>query len=388
MGLSYSNINIKKTAKITSESVREYLISEMKSKGFEYDEKTDDVTVSIYYPANSDWISVTSDSMNFKGYDDTNAVSSSASSFFHTDVIAASCIDSDWGFINLVNTEKSEEGWINVCKPYTGKNLHRKSISAFRSLVSDYPALLKIVANEPTYAESTFCELATLLNMKEEQTFFSADTALEYKENIIRLSFKAPDSVENIPSSFKICYSRCEPCKMGEPKDIYVQNVGGVSKGIGILFWGDYIQNNDIEITDCRFVSNVFDNEKRTERKIELSRVKLNDGTIGLYWEDRDFAIPHAVGNGMSDMKQSELILKKAFGVIFTPTGNARKSLDITLRIYPLTNAREVNGRWRVWDGYKSKIDFIHSYNKMWNVFSGVKGIESMQINPDDYDLD
>lgn len=388
MGLSYSNLHIKKTEKMTGESVREYLVSEMKSKGYEYNEKIDDVSVYIYYQENSDWISVTSDSMNFKGYDDANTISSSASSFFHTEVIAAACIDSDWGFINLVNTEKNEEGWINVCKPYTGKNLHRKSISAFRSLVSDYPALLKIIANEPTYAESTFCEIATLLNMKEEQTYFSADTALEYKENVFSLSFKAPDSVENIPSSFKICYSRCEPCKMGEPNEIYVHNVGGVSKGIGILFYGNYIQHNDIEITDCRFVSNVFDNNKRTERKIELSRVKLNDGTVGLYWADKDFAIPHAVGSGMSDIKQSDLIRKKAFGVIFTPVGNARKSLDITLRIYPLTNASDVKGKWRVWNGYKSKIDYINSYNKMWNVFKGVKGIESRLINPDDYDLD
>ena len=74
----------------------------------------------------------------------------------------------------------------------------------------------------------------------------------------------------------------------------------------------------------------------------------------------------------------------------FTPEGNARKRLDITVHFIPLKNPMDGQCGWRVWAGYESKRAFIEATNKrnasLPKEFQEAEAFK--QMNPDDFDLD
>lgn len=391
MGKTYTNIHIKKNDVYSYDSLREYVIKYMKQRGAEEVERDEsDTMVAVYSPCNSDWITISAEDIEFTDYKSVYANAKALSDFSGSDVITASCCDSDWGYISLVNSKCKEKSWININVPYTGLKLHRTSISSWTKRVSDFNSFKAAVAKNRTMAEETFEEIAPMINMDISQTDFMYDNVDSAdKSQVEILCFKTSSSAKKQSVKFKLSQPSLSPCHMDRGSAVFAYNVGEKSRGIGILFYGDWVENDDITIKEVSFGSNIGDIEKRCINPIELKKVKLTDGNYGLCWEDKEFCIPAGVGLGMSESKKAKLILNKEFGVWFTPSGNSRKALDIKVAIYPLMNRSDGGAVWYCYRGYKSKEEYIVNNNKHIKSLGGMSNqrFAELLLNKEDYDL-
>lgn len=386
MGMYYSNIHIKKNGKCNTNSVRDFIVAELKKKGFEATKKADNcVTVALLQPDDSDWITVSSELYQFNDYDGAKQLADVFSKKMETDVITAFCSDSDWAFIGLFNSKQEEDGWINVGLDYEGKFKHELSVEPWKRVVSDEKKLSEMVQKNRGQAEEAFIELASIIKMKPAQTKFMAADAND--QNTV-LYFKSKGNIKRNPVCLKNYQFDASPCVLDTTTSRYVYNTGEQAKGIGILFSGDYIQNDDIVIKNACFISNGGDYKKREVKPIELKKVICTDGKYGLYWENKNFVIPHGVDPTLSQLKQTGIIYRKMFGIQFIPSGNRRKVLDIKITFIPLANSKGGQDSWYAYRGHKTKAEYIAAHNEEWKSFYKAMDCDNRYyLNPENYDL-
>lgn len=354
-------------------------MKQMTMKGYEVASNNNegDLSIVIYEPENSEWVSIASDDFQFNTKADIKNTIEPISDIFHTDIIAASCNDSDYLMLNLLNTLDGTDGWINIGSLYVMKILRRTSIGKWKKKVNDYGKLKEVIKQKYVLAEEAFYKVAELLNMQPRQACLETNYLDDLEiSRACKLSFVAPGMEKQLPE-LKVGLFGLTPCKIGESYCVFVNNRGGKSKGIGILFVGDYVENDDIVFENVTFESD-YGSEKRKIVPITLEKVKLTNGKHGFYWEDKDFAIPPAVSRDIPEMKRMDLEFKKQFGVRFVPQGNPRKVLDIKVAIYPLENSRDGQAVWYVYRYSKTKEEYIKEHNMGW--------VEN-KLNPDDFDL-
>ncbi len=390
MGTFFSNIHVRKADKYSLERLKEYFISDMTKKGFTPVEASEesDVSVTIFEPEASEWVSVASDEFNFSTLENIQKITEPISAFFETDVLAAACEDSDYLLLNLVNKTDGTDGWINVGSLYGMKMLRRTSLAAWKKKVSDFDKLKEIAHETYVFAEEAFCAAAPLLHMQPAQTSLEPGGVTEQRtENVYTMAFKAPEGMEKELPKLTIPLFTTVPCKIGESACVFVNNKGGKSKGIGVLFFGDYIENDEIIFENVTFESD-YGSEKRKVVPITLEKVKCSNGTTGLYWENPDFVISPAVSENVPLMKRMDLEFKKSFGVRFTPKGNPRKVLDIRVILIPLENKMDGQVSWYVWRGHASKAAYIEQHNEYRYSMYGIQQVAYKDLlHAEDYDL-
>lgn len=390
MGTFFSNIHVRKSDKYSLERLKEYIVSDMTKKGFTpvAASEESDVSVTIFEPEESEWVSVASDEYNFSTLENIQKITEPISAFFETDVLAAACEDSDYLLLNLVNKADGTDGWINVGSLYGMKMLRRTSLAAWKKKVSDFEKLKEIAYETYVFAEEAFCGAAPLLHMQPAQTGLGPGGLPEQRaENVYTMAFQAPEGMEKELPKLTIPLFTTVPCKIGESACVFVNNQGGKSKGIGILFFGDYIEKDEIVFENVTFESD-YGSEKRKVVPITLEKVKCSDGTTGLYWENPDFVISPAVSESVPLMKRMDMESKKAFGVRFTPKGNPRKVLDIRVILIPLENKTEGQVSWYVWRGHASKAAYIEQHNELRYSMYGIQQVAYKDLlHAEDYDL-
>ncbi len=390
MGTFFSNIHVRKSDNYSLDRLKEYIISDMTKKGFTPVEASEesDVSVTIFEPEASEWVSVASDEFNFSTLENIQKITELLSLLFETDVLAAACEDSDYLLLNLVNKTDGTDGWINVGSLYGMKMRRRTSLAAWKKKVSDFEKLKEIAREKYVFAEEAFCAVAPLLHMQPAQTGLEPGGLPEQQtENVYTMAFRAPEGMEKELPKLTIPLFTTVPCKIGESACVFVNNQGGKSKGIGILFFGDYIEKDEIVFEDVTFESD-YGSEKRKVVPITLEKVKCSNGTMGLYWENPDFVISPAVSDSVPLMKRMDLESKKSFGVRFTPKGNSRKVLDIRVILIPLENKMDGQVSWYVWRGHASKAAYIEQHNELRRSMRGMQeGFCENMLHPEDYDL-
>ncbi len=378
MGLFFSNVHIKKNNNFSIEGLMDMLREEMKTKGFDEIQSAEEAEISlcVYSPENSGWVSVASDCYNFSDAESTKAAATPFSEKFGTDVIAAMCLDSDYLMMNLVNVVKHIDGWINSGELYGEKPPRCTSIEPWKSVVSDYEKFSAVVKDKNVFAEDVFYGSADLLGMDTSQCALQPDGAqLQQAENLRRLYFSAQNGKEKELPVLRLNGFQGCPCSAEKNTIVFVNNKGGSSKGIAVMFWGGIFENDEVVVERVTFESD-YGSEKRKIVPITLEKRKATNGETVLYWADRDFVIPKAVNQSLPWEKKHDLEFKKQFGVRFFVSGNKRKFLDVRVSIIPLEN-REGSECWFVYRHYKTKKRYIEEYNR-W---------VSMPMNPDDYDL-
>ena len=384
MGLFFSNIHIKKNNSFSVNELMDILREDMKSKGFTelQSAENSEISLCVYCPENSDWVSVASDCYNFCNAESTKAAATPFSEKFKTDVIAAMCMDSDYLMMNLVNTEKYLDGWINSGELY-GENLPRRtSIAPWKSVVCDYEKFSSVVKERYVFAEEAFYLSAPLLGMNIDQCSLQPDgSQIKKGENLRMLYFSSPNNAENDPPVLKIGIFDGKPCSSENGTCVFVNNKGGRSKGVAVMFWGGFVENDELTIERATFKSD-YGSEKHKVVPITLKKVKASNGETVLYWEDKDFVIPQAVNQSLPWSKLSDLEFKKQFGVCFFVSGNKRKFLDVKVSIIPLAN-RDGADTWYVYRFDKTKRKYIENHNKGWKAQRG----DNMFLDPDDFDL-
>lgn len=88
MGMSFTNLHVRKTADLNISDLTEMLKKEMHDKGYvslDRDEDSD-ICVVLYHAADSQWITIASDSFQFSNAEDTKAAAEPYSMRFGTDV--------------------------------------------------------------------------------------------------------------------------------------------------------------------------------------------------------------------------------------------------------------------------------------------------------------
>lgn len=117
------------------------------------------------------------------------------------------------------------------------------------------------------------------------------------------------------------------------------------------MFIGNYFESGDIAFDNVTLC--YIDRQgKTTKTPITLEKIKLSDSTSAYCFTDNNFVItPYKTPT----IKESN----ESFGVRFTPRGNNRKFLDITIVLAPHDNFIEGQCIWKVWAHYQSKREYL-----------------------------
>lgn len=381
MGLSFSNYNIKKSDTAQLESVLNAVKQQAMRLGYTTCEEADaDVEAAVYAPEDSGWISVWSELMSVENGCDLSSTAARLSSELKTDVLTAMCCDSDFMFLNLINTQDGTDAWANVgnlyCEPERETNF-----PAWSGRVKDLQRFEADLNDDNVFAEDFMCTLDEQLGLPGEQGCFNQYSAKDMSGNgsVTRLFFSLPKKAEdnNLPwleiKSFGLM-----PCKNDETSKESAVNNGGASKGLAVAFTGDFVRNDEITFSDVQL--EYIENGKWVIVPITLKKYHMIDGGYMYYWEDKEFPIPPAVNPELPMKKRMEKEFESSFGVRFTPHGDPREMLDIKLHFMPLENPKG-QAVWYVYKHSKTKAAFIEDHNNGSGKHIGL-------LNPDDYDLD
>lgn len=361
MGSTFSNLHIGKNGNFGLKELEKFFTEAMTKKGYKIVGKEDaEVTAAIYFPEESKWASIACEEFSFFDREKTREVAAPLSEAFSADVITVYCCDSDFMFLNLINSPKNKDGWINVGRPY-GNLLRRTSFKPWEEAAGDLDALKAIMKGDNVFAEDAWYNAGkNLFGMTGEQCGLTADyTENLKKEALVMLYFALPDNeIKKEPSKLEILSFNLMPCKIGESKCVFAVNKGGASTGIAVEFFGEFTENDEITFEDVTFVSDIRRNWEGTP--ITLKKVNGTKGEVIWYWEDKSFKIPPRVNPDLPWSKKMDMEFDREFGVRFTPKGNPRKVLDIKVAIIPLKCFDQNNiALWYVWKGHSSKKAFI-----------------------------
>ena len=264
---------------------------------------------------------------------------------------------------------------------YGVKLPRRTSIAPWRGKVTDIERFKAVVKEKHIFAEEAFYGCASLLGMVTEQCALETDlTDVPDEQAFTRLCFSPSEGTQKELPLLKIDLFGLMPCKIGKSSCEFVTNKGGKSKGVAVMFVGDYIENDQLTFENVTFESD-FGSDKRKITPIQLEKVKTESGQTVLYWEDKNFHIPPAVDPSIPIARRMDLEFKKQFGVRFTVQGDPRKALDVTFFIIPLENRLEGSACWCCYLHSGTKERYIESFKEIW------KKHPEMWLDPKDYDL-
>ena len=353
MGAFFSNIHIRKTDSAKLSDVEKFLCGEFKKMGFEQaaDAKTADETVVLCEADGSSWITVCSGLFERR--------LSELSEVFKTDIMLIECCDSDFIEMNLVNADGTDAK-VTIGRPYYGER--ENSYSEWEGKVSNLEKFIEVTNGDYVFAEDALNSLDELMGLPIVQGGMFGDYPPENGNGVTVkvLGFSvAEQATDKQPP--KLCYfSRGglpvpdRPCYGA----FMISNDGGASKGLGIIFYGDYIENDDITFTDCLL------HISGTNIPIELEKKKRDDGSFVLSWRGEDVVLPAAPDKNLSDEKRMQLKAERMISISYTPHGNFRKFLDIKICFAPLQNWHDGQCHAYIWKGYGSKRQFVDMYNE------------------------
>lgn len=389
MGMTFSNMHIKKSENFTLEDFKKLFIEGMAKKGYQLVENKErgEAAGAIYAPENSGWISVSCDEFSFNGDRSMREAAEPFSKAFSTDVITVSCCDSDFMFLNLINSAENRDGWINTGRPYGGTP-RPDSFEPWEKITGDTEQLKEIMNADNVCAEDAWYTAGEkLLGMAGEQCCLTADYTDNLEQSALTLLYFAlsEEDGENEPPKLEIPLFNLMPCKIGESSCVFAVNKGGASTGVAVEFFGDFTENDEITFENVTFEYD-YGSDHRGIIPITLKKLKNTVGKSIWYWEDKSFKIPPKVNPKLPWSKKHDLEFKRSFGVRFTPKGNPRKTLDIMVALCPLQSFKTENcALWYVWKSEGSKKKFIERNNSQYGTVFTEK--DEFFLHEEDFDL-
>lgn len=384
MGSTFTNIQIRKTESLRLKDIEAMLCASFKEKGFKKasNVKTADETVIICEAGGSGWITVSSGF--FEPQPDSGTLLS-ISKALNTDVMSISCFDSDCLNMNLVNSADGTDAWVNVGRfEYEERE---SNYPEWDGKVSDLERFIEVTKEDNVFAEDVLGYMDELMGLPCVQSCLFGDYPPENSENVTVtvLGFSAAKTENTAPPKLWIYWQNGMPAIPGKREMFCISNKGGASKGLEIVFVGDYIENDEITFSDCSL------DFGSTNIPIEFKKIKRDDGSYVLYWSDEEFVIPPAPDKNLSYKKREKLESERRIIFRYTPHGNNRKFLDITIRVAPLRNLEDGQCVTYVWEPYGSKKRFIARRNE-WCLTRSSYGYFPEDtiglIREEDYDLD
>lgn len=176
----------------------------------------------------------------------------------------------------------------------------------------------------------------------------------------------------------KVSFSPLLPCYPGRPSIIGFVNIGDTSNGVDILIKGSFVNSPGNRIAGlelrCRESGG-----KELRYRLKPRGVFLEDWSRGVYCEVPGFALPGKPADEGEDTKQRRY--DRTFLVVFTPIGNMRQILDLSVEVTPREN-REGSAEWHLLRMYgESKERFIEEYTKK---YAGDPNVRKLKL--EDFD--
>lgn len=368
MGSWFSNIHIRKNETATEETVEKYIGKIMASKHYlPCTSETDaDGAVAIVASEDCCWISIYADLLSLEDPSKCAEIMVPLSSELHTDVLGISCFDSDYLYLNLINTADKTDAWLGIGSA-SGLGIKRRSgISAWKKKVSDFQAFSESVKKKYVFAEEFLAAVERCLELPTVQSSasyeylkdFELDKKAKYFYFKLPEDMKTKEPVKLVPRMYSGM-----PCFLDKPGVVDGINVGGESRGLSVYFIGPYVENDEITFSDVCFVK--WKNNQTETIPFDLTKVQLADGQWAYYYHDPGFRIPAKVDDRLPMSKRMRAENEHSIIVRFIPHGNHRKILDITVVLVPDKNPEGQTG-WNVWHHWGSKKAFIDHYNAAW----------------------
>ncbi|MBO5111466.1 MAG: hypothetical protein J6D21_12220 [Clostridia bacterium] len=375
MGAYFANLHIRKETALEND-VKTLVLEYFLTQGcVPADEGTADFEVAFYAPEDGRWMSVYSDAFT---HTDILALSPRIAKAGETAVLGLACFDSDYLFLNLIDAPEGRDLWLNVGSSPEIKKPRRSNVAAWKNSVKNIEAFRAAAKASYGFAEDFLQAVEDELELPFDQS-----TGFDRPETVGKLYFAAPHREKELPPRLVIDTYSLMPCYPGQRECCFVNNKGGASRGLAILFVGDYIENDEITIDDTA-LRQVDRQGSMYDTPITFTKCQLSDGQCVYYWEDENFRIPRAVSEDLPIKVRMDKEFMNSFGLRYTPNGCKRKFLDITLVFAPLENWAGGQCAWRAWAHYPSKRAFIDQHNKTWERH----GKTDLLLNPEDYDLD
>ncbi len=381
MGSYFSNLHVRKDG-VSDADVKSSITKHFLGAGYTVAESEDaDLNIDIYTPEESGWISVYSDSF---AHTDVMSLSKAISAKIDSDILSIACFDSDYLFMHLRNAKRNLDLWLNIGESYDFPKLRRSNLLGWKSSVKDFATFRRLAKQSYVCAEDFLMEAAVNLDLPYGQsTEFDREST---DKKIEKLYFAAPKNEDLGSTKLRIMQFSLTPCTPGQRTGCFVENEGSASRGIRVLFIGDYVESGDITIEDTAFVYHGADGEP-VETPISFEKVKRGDGSFAYLWEDKDFNIPEAPSSALPPRAKQEEEFRRSFGIRYTPKGNKRKFLDICIIFLPIGDSKGKYCWWRVWGCYESKSEYIEYTNNEEREWGKILGREPKLIDPDEYDL-
>lgn len=368
MGSWFSNFHIRKNETASEAKVVEFLNAWMAAKQYvPCSIETDaDGAVAVVTKEGCPWISVYSDLLSFEDPGKLTEIAVPLSAELRADVLGISCFDSDYLYLNLVNSLEKTDAWIGIGSA-AGFGIKRRSgLSAWKKIVSDYKAFAESAKKNYVCAEEFLAEAENHLALPAVQGAAAYEYLKEFglDKNAKYFYFKLPEAIKT-KDPVKLVPHRCSgmPCFLGKPSVVDGINVGGESRGLSVYFLGSYVENDEITCSDTCFVK--WKNNRTESIPFALTKVQLSDGQWAYHYHDPGFRIPPKVDDRLPMSKRFRVENEHSIIVRFVPHGNPRKILDITVALVPDKNPEGQTG-WNVWHSWGSKEKFIEQFNKTW----------------------
>lgn len=355
MGTYFANLHVKNNG-FSTENIRKPILAYAGEKNYiSTDRDNADLAIGLYTSPNGAWTSVYSESFT---HSDVLSLAPLISDAVQADVLSLACVDSDYLFLQLLNTAEKCDLWLNIGKSYELPAPKRSNLAAWKKRIKDFEAFKAAAKQDYVFAEDFLEQVQNDLSLPFEQSIGNiSPDAVEW------LYFSLPDRKIAPNTHLGFVFYNLVPCRPGQKQACFVYNSGDTSRGISAMFVGDYIEHDDITIDQAYFCYNDERNHQ-ISRPITFQKKKTESGQWIYYWEDPDFIIPRAVSPDLPPKISFQKRADRQIGIRYILNGNPRKFLDICLRFAPLSNREKGSCQWLVWAHHKSKRAFIESHNK------------------------
>ena len=373
MGWFFSNLHVNKTAGYDADVFRSALTEILNAKGYVQKNNPDEADLSLsIYDAGGKWVSVCSDGLDFYTEEAIQDICDPLSERLSADVVTVSCFDSDCLLLNRINRKLDVVAWAKTGS-YPGLKV-RSTPSRWEGLVSDVSLWKSVFQQKYVLAEEALENIEPILGLESGQGHFCDELiSEEYAERVSTFYYALPGAVsKTLPPKLSIVHFNLMPCEIGKDQCCFAINTGGKSKGLAIAFSGSYVEQEEIRFHDVQ-LEYALDQYPRKTIPLQLEKMQTQNGQWIYYAELPNFPIREGVKEGLPLRKQQDEEFKREFGVRFTPEGDPRQLLDITVHFIPLKDPEGQCG-WCVWWFYGSKRAFIEEHNRTWGEITKIAG--------------
>ena len=315
MGYSFSNIQIKNKGRtVDVDRVLEVLTAGKNLRKAEAGEEAD-IIIAIHPGKDEGWATVVSDLFD---QDDQALVSfaRSLSDAFQTEAMIIGCFDSDYLFLNLLDSRNDVDIWA-ACGHYPGKAPRRSNYNAWKDYVTDVSAFREAMRKDRVFAEECLEEVEPIISLPAKQSLQCVETAAEEAEFVCCRYMLAGDEKPDDPPRFELCRVRPLEFYLDRPNGIGFLNHGGPSRGVAVYISGEPLGRQKAEIERVELLMHGVTGEW-VKVPVEMDKVELDNGLIGFYGKCPSVRIPKPIPKGLTLKKYIDMEFDRSINVYFS----------------------------------------------------------------------